>query len=300
MAKKPRPAAQPNPAIRLSSLRPKLAALFATPPLDAAALSQLTDGLKPASFLPILVGTFADSPAADRAQLDAAVGAWLREQGHLAPLRDLEARQTFEGAAREAARAWLETGGIQLAPDTPVEQLDRLLAAYQVGDSYQASYSLFWLDDPRRKRVRMASLLVDFQPPWEGAVKDIAYHTFRDFTTATDEYFALWRRTGMPPRPIDAAEASRLIWTALGKNYAEQIRLPADLLAEFETVMPMLYALPAVPEAPPLGEQELLAVTTHGRSPEGLRTEERFFGYQTRLDDGSIIRILRPSDDEEL
>jgi hypothetical protein len=50
----------------------------------------------------------------------------------------------------------------------------------------------------------------------------------------------------------------------------------------------------------PLTLDEIEALATTGRSPESIRTEERMLGYQTRMPDGSVIRIMRPPDDDDL
>lgn len=108
MAKKLCSGAQVNSAVRLSKLRPDLGQAFADARNDHATvqaeLDQLTDGLKPASFLPLLVGAFAAAPDQQRERLAGPVGVWLRERGLLEALRALEARQSLEGAERAGRR----------------------------------------------------------------------------------------------------------------------------------------------------------------------------------------------------
>lgn len=298
MAKKDRAAGQPNPAIRLSNLRPRLSRLFteqSDPATFAAELSRLTDGLKPASFLPILVSSVA-AQAVEHDQLGDTVGAWLAEHGLLGPLRDLEARQTFDGASREVARSWLEAGGIELASEPEVAIVDLLLDAYEVMDESQGSVTLFWHEDRRRRKVATVSFLLDFEPPWEGALKDLSYRTFSDLTQSREKFLAIWRAGGNEPRRIAIADAAEYIWAALGQSQTQGIRLPADFIAVMDKLAPFLLALPSG-KAPALSSAELEALATNGRSPEAIRRDEQLLGYQKRMPDGRIMRIVRPPDD---
>lgn len=300
MAKKVHPAGQPNPAIRLSNLRPRLVTLFAEQTDQhalAAELDRLTDGLKPASFLPVLVGAFAGAPEPQRALLDKPAVAWLRDHGLLITLRDLEVRQIFTGPERDVARSWLEAGGIAPAAEVIPEPGDLFVEAYEVSDASQASLTILWHEDARRRRVRVASFLIDFEPPWEGALKDIAYFTFRDADRARTEYFASWRARGIPQRPIPATDATRQIWTALRQSQNQGIRLPADFIPIKGELVPFLLSLPTDPDVPALSPDELTLLDTSARRPEDLRRKEQRFGFQKRLADWSIVRIMGPPDD---
>lgn len=302
MAKKLRPGAQVNPAVRLSNLRPRLAQIFADAQIDHATvqaeLDQLTDGLKPASFLSLLVGAFVAAPDQQRERLAGPVGAWLGERGLLEALRSLEARQTLEGAERAMARSWLEAGDIAPAPESALTLADLFIDAYEVGDPAQASVTLFWYEDARRRRARFASFLIDFQPPWEGALKDLAYDTFRDSGQAHAKFFTVWEESPLQHYPVDVVAATRRVWTALRQSQAQGIRLPADFIAVMPEVVPFLLALPTDPAAPALSPVEILDLARRGRIPEDIRRDERRFGFQKRMSDGSIMRVVNLFDDD--
>lgn len=301
MAKKPRSGTQPNPAIRLSNLGPRLARLLAGAedgPAFYAELDRLTDSLKPGSFLPIVVGAFAGAPEAQRARLAAGMSAWLRDRGLLEPLRDLEARQRFQGQEQEVVGGWLGAGGITITPVAAHDPAELFLEAYEFGEASQDSPTLFWYESPRRRRVCSASFLVDFEPPWDGALKDIAYATHRNLDEATGEYFITWRMRGLQPHKINAATAAQRVWTALRQSQARGLRLPADFIAVLPQVLPFLLALPTGPDIAPLSADEVEALAAGGRAPESIRQEERLFGFQTRMPDGRIVR-LRPPPGEE-
>lgn len=302
MPKKQHRGGQPNPAIRLSSLGPRLTQLFAhgDPTAMGGELDRLTDGLKPSSFLPLVVGALASTPDPQREQLIAPVSAWLKQRELQEPLSSLQARYAFQGPADGVARALLAATGIAVAPEEEADPVELFIAAYELGEPSQDAPTLFWYEDARRRRVLMASLLVDFEPPWEGALKDLAFSTYRDHNRALDEYLRLWRGRGMEPRALDAATAAQRVWRALRQNQAQQIRLPSDFVAVMPRLLPFLLALPVASDATPLSADELAALATTGRNPEQIRREERLFGYQTRMEDGSVVRLMRPLDDDEL
>ncbi len=147
--------------------------------------------------------------------------------------------------------------------------------------------------------MRATVFLIDFEPPWEGALKDVADKSFRTITHAHAEFFSVWKKDNFQERLIDTASATQCVWTAIRQNQAEGIRLPADFIPLMAKVMPLLHALAAALDITALSEAEISALATSGRSPEVLRQEERRLGYQKRMPDGRILRILRPPDDED-
>lgn len=301
MAKKSRSGNQPNPAIRLSSLGLRATQLFANvadaPTSIPGELDRLTDGLKPASFLPILIGAFASTPETQRAALTTAMSEWLQQHGLVEILHSLEARHTFREDTRSVARALLAACGISLASEAVANPADLFLAAFELGESSQDLPTIFWHEDERRRRVCRASFLVDFEPPWEGALKDISFAYHRNLTKAMDEYRISWQVSGFEPRSIDAATAAQRVWKAFRQNQVQGIRLPADFVIVEPMIMPFLNALPVAGETVPLDAAEIDALISTGQSPESIRREENLLGYQTRMPDGKVIRIIRPPDD---
>lgn len=295
MAKKSQAGTPPNPAIRLSNLEPRLRNLFSTPAIESQVLlgelDRLTQGLKPNSFLPLLIGALAAIPEELRASLDPLVSAWLHGRGLLEVLHTLEVRHTFKEPDRSAAHALLVAGGLSLAPDVVVNPANLFIAAYEFGGQSQDSPMLFWYEEQRR-RVYSAAFLVDFEPPWEGALKDVAFVRHRTFNDALDRYRLHWRFSGLEPYEIDATTAAQRVWTALRQSQAQGIRLPADFIPVLPQIMPLLNALPVAEGVEPLSTSEIELLATTGRSPESIRIEERRFGFQTRLVDGNVIRMM--------
>lgn len=300
MAKKSSSTPQLNPAIRLSNLHPRLTQLFTGDHADTDVLEQeltrLTSGLKPATFLPILLNAFHAAPDERRTQYQAIVGAWLTAQQHDAALRDLVQRKIIYGSGAQVAQALL---GEETALTSP-EQEDLFAAASTIGNASQAAVAFFWYADERRRTVHAGSFLIDFEPPWNGALKDVMYRSFRSLDAAQDSYYAIWRRQGMEPTQINQAQLSERLWQAIRCSQAEQIRLPADYTRDAKQLTPFLLSLPATPIAPPLSAEELEHLRTHGRTPEALTLEEQRMGYQMRMSNGEVIRILRDGDIDDV
>ncbi|PDW04004.1 hypothetical protein [Candidatus Viridilinea mediisalina] len=301
MAKKSSKQNQPNPALRLSTLSPRLKQLtadqaLALPSLETE-LSRLTNGLKPASFLPILVNTLVLLPDQQQERINPSIGQWLQAQGLIDALAQLEANQNFTGTSRNLVRHWLEAAGTTLAPIEEVTPDDLFIAAYTVGNESQSSLALFWYKDERRRQVQSLMFLIDHEPPWEGALKDIAYKPFRNADIAMEEYFKVWEDAPDPPEELDRVDAMQQFWASLRQNQAQGIRLPVDFIAVLPQTLVALYTLSDHPEVSPLSQEELLALAQEGQSPERIRKEEQLHGYQMRRPDGSVMRIMRPPDE---
>jgi hypothetical protein len=222
---------------------------------------------------------------------------WLQQHELVELLHSLEARYTFKEPTRSVVRALLVSCG-NLDLEEVVNPADLFLAAFEFGGPSQDSPSIFWYEDERRRRVYSASFLVDFEPPWDGALKDIAFNRHPNFNEAVSAYRYTWRMSGLVPQSIDVTTVTQRIWKALRQSQVQGIRLPADFIAVLPKVMPFLNALPVGRGTVPLSAAEVDALLTIGRSPESIRHEESVFGYQIRMPDGGIIRIIRPPGDD--
>lgn len=302
---KQRPVAQPSPMIRLSGLRPRLDQLLRGDTMQQgdvailAALDSLTTGLKPAAFLPMLLAAYGAAAPMPQAHLAALLPTWLGHSGYAQALRGLVAQRALAPDQQQIALAWLEAGG------EPTEDLaaelaswDPFYAAYEVGNEFQSSLMIFSYANPRRLRVQALGFLIDTQPPWEGAVKDVLRQGQRPPEDAIEQYVSVWSERGEVPRPLEAAEAKRRVLSALLQNRKQQIRLPADLIAVRGQFLSDVLTLPDAPQTPAFSADDFDALAQDGRRPETLMRAEQTLGYQTRAPDGRVIRVLRPSDDD--
>jgi len=294
-----------RPRAGLSSLRPRLDQLlrserFST--LDqrqiVAELDALTKGINPATFLPTLIAALSDAPAEAQARLNELLPKWLQERGDLAPLRDLIARHALDDEKRQHAVAWLANAGDDTGEIVAeIEAWDPFYGAYYAGNPSQASLMFFWYTSRRQHRVHGLSLLLDFEPPWDGAVKDAMRYPQRAPEAALVGFVHFWRQRGEPAEQLPATEAKRRALDALAHNRTSNIRLHPDLVAARDLFVGNLLALPDGPDTPRFTAADFDFLASHGEHPEALRRQEQLFGYRARTSDGKEIRIIRGPED---
>lgn len=293
-----------NPAIRLSALRPRLDQLFhseliATP--ESAALrqqlDQLVEGIKPDAFVPVLLAA-ADS-ASDEAQpvLNAALPGWLQQRNLTGTLERLLAQAALRDEQRRLAVEWLATAGV--AANEALVQPDLFYTAYYAGNDMQGTLMFFWYDSPRRNRATGLGLLLDYNPPWEGAVKDAISYPKRTPEALIETFVGMWRSRGLTPQQLSAAEAKRQALVALAQNQQQNIGLHRDLISARTDFIRQILTLPDLPDTPAFSVEDFDTLVRSGRRPEALQLQERTMGYQTRMPDGKILHIMRPPDDDE-
>lgn len=285
----------------LSSLRPRFDALVRQGQLvhpddpSHAALDSLTESIKPDTFLPIVLSAAASAPGEAQPQLDTTMASWLSARGHLPALRALVERKTLDEAQHERALAWLAAAGEQTEA-LALEAWAPFYDAYDAGNDFQGVVMVFWYTSRRRHRVTGLSFLVDYEPPWEGAVKDGMRFPQRSPEAMITDFVDIWTTRGTPAERLTAADAKRRVLTALQQNRAQNIRIHPDLVREREAFIANVLSLPDAPETPALSVEEFDHLAREGRSPEALQQQEQLFGYQTRLPSGEQILVAPPDD----
>jgi len=298
---------QRQPARRgagLSSLRPRLDQLLRGDRASAdnrqirQDLDALTEGIKPAVVLSTLLAASIDAPEAAQARLTGLLPGWLGQHGRLDALRELAAGDALDEPKRQQALAWLADAGADTA-DLLAEReaWDAFYGAYYAGNPSQGSLMIFWYTSRRQHRVHGLGLLLDYEPPWEGAVKDAMRYPQRAPDDAIDEFVRFWDRRGESPQRVTALEAKRRALEALEHNRQSNIRLHPDLVVARELFVRNVLSLPDGPDTPQLSAADFDYLAANGQHPETLRRNERLFGYETRMPDGQKIRILRITDD---
>jgi hypothetical protein len=291
----------------LSSLRPRLDQLLRGESLAQAdqgalyeGLDALTSGIKPAIFLPTIIAAVNAAPEVAQAPLDQLVPGWLSEHEYLATLSELVTRQSLGAEQQPRALAWLAAAGAdtgELAAE--LAAWDPFYDAYRISNPSQGTLMIFWYASPRKHRVQGLSLLLDFEPPWNGAVKDAMRYPQRTPEAAIEEFVDLWADRGMTPARLTAIEAKQEAIEALEHNRESNIRLHADLVSAREHFLRYVLALPDGPDTPAFTAADFDYLAKHGQNPEAIRRQEQMFGYRTRLPNGQEVQILRgPGDDD--
>ena len=290
-------------------LRGRLEQLCATsdeqmsnPDAFSAALDNLVEGIKPPFFLQTMLKTYQAAPDSTQNFLDQVLPPWLCARTHLKSLEKLVLQYELDSTEEQIALTWLQAGGSDTEALAKAQQ-DNFFSAYIYSDDFgsQSVVNLFWYCDRPRRHVRGFNFLIDYNPPWSGAVKDIALYPARTPQDAIHEFVDFWsRRSGEPMIPLSAPEAKKKILSALRCNDNENIRLPQDLRACREEFVRYVLTLPDESDTPSLTISDFDALSSQGEAPEQIMSFEQNVGRRVRLESGQEVVILgAPSRSED-
>jgi hypothetical protein len=301
-------------AIRIppeSALRPRLDSLWAEGALlhndDGAVegdLDVLARDVAPDFLVETILRAYTDAPAPVRARLDGVLPGWLSRRDHLSLLKEMIVEHTLAQDLRLAAVAWMEAEGL----DT--RSLDRVpdpfYQAYYhddeavLGEKSQAYVAVLWYTSARRKRVQGMGFLLDYNPPWDGSVKDILLTPRRSPKRLVRDILDVFTRGGMELEPVSAERAKTVILTALNCNRAAKLRLPEDLIAAREEFIRYVLSLPDGPDTPAFVADDFDFLARTGKRPEEVVQFEQTVGRRVRTEDGKEILVMGGPDwDEE-
>lgn len=289
----------------LALLRPRLDGLLGNELLARkeeealrADLNAVFRGLKPTDFLPVFLSACLAAPPAVQKRLDEVVPAWLKVQNHLPALVELVQKSCLAGAEQERALAWLRAAGVNIARMEKAREPSTFYKAYMYADDSQGIIILLWYSDRRRSKVQGMSLLVDYNPPWEGSIKDIFLHPQRTPERARQEFVDFWTKR-FPLNELSPAEVKREILSCLECNRREGIRLPRDLVRAKDHFLRHVLTLPDTPETPSFTAEDFDVLSRSGQSAESIMEFERTVGRRVRLEDGKEVLIIGDLDDWE-
>jgi hypothetical protein len=290
-----------------SLLRPRLDSLWSQEDWFAqdeqacwADLDQVVKDIPPSLFLRTLMKSHLAASPQTRAQLHELLPSWLRERGYLETLKDLLAKAELDNVDREIAMNWLQATGVDTAALTVETPEDHFCRANYFADEFgsQAVLIIFWYHDRQHRRVRGFNFLIDFNPPWEGAVKDIMFLPVRSPDDAVRQFVDIWEKRGMKLQSITAEEAKRKVVESFLCNRKQNIRLPQDLISHCEYFLRYVLTLPNAPETPTFTNEDFNALIHADRTPESIMAFEQNVGRRVRMDDGKEVLVMGDPFDE--
>ena len=294
-----------------STLRPRLDSLWAEGALlhkDDGAIEGDLDGVArdvaPDFLVETMLRAYTDASVPARARLDGVLPGWLSRHDHLSLLKEMVAERPLDQNLRSAAMAWMEAAGL----DT--RSLDRIPSPFLTGYYYddtatlgkksQAYVAVFWYAGPRKNRAQGLSFLLDYNPPWDGSVKDILLTPRRHPKRLIRDFLDVWARGSMEPEIVSAERAKTVILTALNCNRAAKLRLPRDLIAAREGFVRYVLSLPDGPDTPAFTVDDFNFLARNGKLPEKIIQFEQTVGRRVRMKDGKEIMVMGGPDwDEE-
>jgi hypothetical protein len=217
-------------------LRPRLDNLWADDALlhkdDAAIegdLKVIARGIAPDLLVETMLRAYLAASAPVRARLDGILPHWLDKRDYVSALKEMLVAQSLDSDLRSQALAWIASLGIDTES---LESLPSLfLDAYYYDDEglfgkkSQAYAMVIWYTSPRKRRAQGIGFLLDYNPPWDGSVKDILMTPRRAPKRLLRDVVDMWKGREMEPRSISAERVKTVILTALNCNRAANIRL---------------------------------------------------------------------------
>ncbi len=306
MAKKAKKSIRRPNISPLTVLRPRLDALFAQPEytqlesgdqeaahLEAELTALLTD-LDPEQYLPILVKAVNDAAEPVQSKVGEVIPDWLHAHDLVEQFRLVVQRDLFQGQAYQTIVAWLTAAGT--APDAL--QIDRdpaFYRAYYGADDMgsQGFLMFFWYTNRRQDHVRGINILVDFNPPWDGAAKDITFFPQRAPQDAIREFVDIWeeRAMGIDLVELDPVTAKQRCFAIFERNRMNEIRLHKDFIAAREQFVRHLFALPDGPDTIQMTIEEFDELCQSGQVAELIQGFEQSVGRLVRTADGTNVLV---------
>ena len=254
-------------------------------------------------FVKTLLHVCEAASEAVQARLDDVLPRWLAQSGHLAVLNDLTAARLLAPDLRPRALDWLEAAGVDTAD--PEGRLSLFWKAYYrddeawLGEKSQAYVAVFWYTDLQRRRARSLTFLLDYNPPWDGSIKDVITTHPQSAQRLLEEFLSSWRQADIPPETISPERAKTVIVQALTCNRETEIRLPRDVIRARDLIERYVLSLPDGPDTPAFTMEDFDVLARHGESAEGIRYFEHTVGRRVRLDDGEELLIIGTDWDDE-
>lgn len=262
-----------------------------------ATLDRLAHRVKKDFFASTLLRAFFEAPVTNQERLSEVLPIWLKKRGYVKALKSLVVEPLMESELQEEALTWLEAAGIEVNSIKLTQMEDLFYDAYMYDDTSQASLTMMWYTNRHRNRADGLSFLIDYNPPWEGAVKDVIHLPTRSpkrLITELEEIMTLKLKR------VSAQEAKRLLVAALECNYDFEIRLPKDLIRERDYFAERVIRLPDTPETQAFSMKNFDELSRTGKRPESMTHFEQNFGRRVRMDDGKEVVVMgAPWDDEE-
>lgn len=299
--KKSAPALSP-----IVTLRPRLDQLFNETSYaeqdistQQAQLEQMVKQINPQDFWPVLLKAYQAAPHPVQQNLSEMLPQWIQQRGDQSILIELTEQERFDEKGQKAVLQWLQNIGVELAKVQQVEEINRFYEAYMYADESQGFILFFWYEDRRRRKVEGLNFLLDYNPPWEGAVKDAMFIPAGPPDRVVKKHLSFWRHRGVPLESLDAIQTKEHILRHLLINRREKIRLPRDLVVSRKIFVENVLTLPDGPGTPQFTKQDFDELRRTGKSPESISRYEQTVGRMVRLPDGKEVLIGADTFDDD-
>lgn len=256
----------------------------------AADLTAAARGLKPETVVEVALSVFQAARPATQAQLVTFMPSWLASQNYAGTLERLIQSGRLAEPLQLLGTQWLGALGREAAV-VKMSGAEAFYKAWEIDDGSQASVIVLWYSNPHKNRARGLQFLIDYNPPWEGAVKDAFLLENKPPEWLEQRYIAMWAARGQEMTAIDAVAAKRKLLGALRQNQAAQVRLPQDLVPLRQQFIEHVLSLPDAPDTPAFTVEDFHTLSETGQSAEELARFEQTVARRIRMPDGQELYI---------
>ena len=255
-----------------------------------AALQAASQGLKPALVISVVLPAFEAARPEVQTKLETVLPAWLAQRDGLNALETLITKDQLTVAQKATGLRWLAATGRDVVTLTP-SAASTFHSAYLLEGEWQTAVIGLWYSNLQRSRARGLLFLIDGNPPWDWAVKDVMLFPNKPPQALIERYVDSWKENGPAMTAIDALALKRRLVLALKQNEAAHIRLPADLIRLREVFFEHVLSLPDGPDTPAFSTDDFDRLSTTGQSAEDVSRFEQTVGRRVLMEDGKELFI---------
>jgi hypothetical protein len=203
-----------------------------TPEQLRAALQSASEGLKPEVMIGVVLPVFADSQPEVQANLEHVLLEWLARQDGLRVLEALVSQGRLPMALQAIALTWLAASGRDVHLLSPSADESTFHSEYELDDGFQAAVCVLWYSNPQRNRARGLQLLIDYNSPWDGSIKEVRLFPNKPPEMLIRRYVEMWKERGRAMALIDAAALKRKLVITAGGELVYAVLLDCTMTAK--------------------------------------------------------------------
>ena len=265
-----------------------------------ATFDDLARGVKKDFFMATVLRAFVEARTATQEHLRDLLPIWLKDRGYLDVLKGVVTNSALEFDMQDQALIWLEVAGVDLSTLNIPKPEDLFFDAYLGNEGSQRNLVILWYTNRHRKRVNGLAFLIDENPPWQGAIKDVMRYPTCLSNQVIEQFIDRWNEemADMRLAQISAEEAKDKLLEALKANKDFNIRLPRNLISKSDyfakNVMVWLRALGSS-----FTMKKFRQLSQKGTTPESIINFQQQIGRFMRLENGQeAVKIVSLGEDD--
>jgi len=258
-------------------------------------LDSLAKGLKLDAFLSAMFQLYLRGESQQQIYLNETFPRWLASREHHHFLLLMVEQGKIPVAVAGAVDHWLVNAGVDAQRVQELAERTLFRQGYFFSNDMQAALFLVFYTDFKHSKVRALQCLIDFQPPWEGSLKDT------DFTKSMqihewEHHLGHFLEEEGELTELDAIESKTKLLSTLLSSREQNIKLPRTLKSKRNFFEEHILSLPNNPETPDFSMETFDQLAKNGQAPEHLNEMEMMYGYQTRGPGGEGLTMMNDMD----